>query len=89
MNYFLYNNTWNQKNTKNSLDSKFTVEYEAIFYFSKTVIFLIIHHIGFTILNFENLKLDIKSSMIETLSSDHDHSCNGPETPLTMIKSKN
>jgi len=47
MNYFHYNNAWNQKNTKNTLDSKFTVEYEAIFYFSKTVIFLVIRHIGF------------------------------------------
>jgi len=64
MNYFLYNNAWNQKNTKNNLDSKFTVKYEAIFYFSKTVSFLV-HHIGSTILNFKNLKLDIKSSMIE------------------------
>jgi len=89
MNYFLHNNAWNQKNTKNSFDSKFTVKYEAIFYFSKTVICLVIRHIGSTILNFENLKSDIKSSMIETLSSDHSHSwSNGYETLLSMMKSK-
>jgi len=50
------------------------------------VIFLVIRHIGSTILNFENLKSDIKSSMIETLSSDH--SCNGYKTPLSIQNPK-